>query len=212
MEILSAVSLYDNRAPRQTTPERPAGVNFDFAVPIGLPTLSARAAGPDPGLPTVDGRQVVGGATPLVGLYFGAAWCPPCRAFSPKLSEFAQRHAEDFSVVFCSADRSLAQYREFLGKKKFLAVPFASPARTQLLEYFKISSFPTLIVVDARTPDLKVVTRWGRLAIQNESAPGSLVSQWLSGSNGLISNKTAKLLLIPVICTLLLFLIFWRGF
>ena len=202
--ILSKVSLQDNRAAAAHAPAL-SPVELSFTVPIGLP------AGRQPP-PTVPATQILQGGTPLIGFYFGAQWCPPCRAFSPQLSAFAERHEEVFSVVFCSADRSDSQFRQFLGGKKFLAVPFASPARTQLLSHFKIQSFPTLIVVDTRTPELRVVTRWGRLAIQGESTPGSLVQQWLSGSSGLLSNKTAKLLLIPVICTLFSFLFFWRGF
>ena len=201
-----------------------AGLDFNFAVPIGLPVGVSSESKSAIILPTVAaGRVLVHHpgdrgdrgepySTPLLGFYFGALWCPPCRAFSPVLSEFARRHAGDFSVVFCSADRGAAQFRRCLGEKQFLAVPFASPARQTLLEHFKVKSFPTLIVVDARTPELKVVTRWGRLAIQGEGAPGSLVRQWLAGSSGLASSKTAKLLLLPVVLTLLLWLVFWRGF
>ena len=202
--ILSKVSLEDNRSGGESHHLGSTGVDLKFAVPIGVPVQASP-------LPTVPAREVLQASTPLLGFYFGAQWCPPCRAFSPVLSKFAQYNSKEFSVVFCSADRNIAQYREFLGKKHFLSVPFASSARTQLLELFNISSYPTLIVVDARSPELKVVTRWGRVALQGEATPGSLVQQWLSGSSGLLSNKTYKLLLLPVVCILLLLLIFWRG-
>ena len=31
----------------------------------------------------------------FVLLYFSAGWCPPCRAFSPQLSEFRKENEED---------------------------------------------------------------------------------------------------------------------
>ncbi len=40
-------------------------------------------------------------------VYFSAHWCPPCRAFTPKLVEFTKKHRKDgnFEVVFVSSDR-----------------------------------------------------------------------------------------------------------
>lgn len=40
-------------------------------------------------------------------VYFSAHWCPPCRAFTPKLVEFTHKHRKDgnFEVVFVSSDR-----------------------------------------------------------------------------------------------------------
>ena len=32
--------------------------------------------------------QTFAGDSPLVGIYFSAHWCPPCRGFTPKLVEF----------------------------------------------------------------------------------------------------------------------------
>lgn len=43
-----------------------------------------------------------------VAVYFSAHWCPPCRAFTPKLVKFADDHAKSGKVafVFLSSDRS----------------------------------------------------------------------------------------------------------
>ena len=58
---------------------------------------------------------------PLVALYFGAGWCPPCRQFSPHLSSVASTNSASLAVVFVSVDRSeqemltFAQVSTFLG-------------------------------------------------------------------------------------------------
>lgn len=63
--------------------------------------------------------------TPIVALYFSASWCPPCRAFSPVLSDFAAKHATDITVIFVSMDNSEAEMMRFIGGKAFLAIPFS---------------------------------------------------------------------------------------
>ena len=35
----------------------------------------------------------------LVGIYFSAHWCPPCRAFTPRLVAFRDKNAAEFEVV-----------------------------------------------------------------------------------------------------------------
>ena len=43
----------------------------------------------------------------VIGLYFSAHWCPPCRAFTPKLAKVYDELKEakkDFEVVFVSSD------------------------------------------------------------------------------------------------------------
>ena len=50
----------------------------------------------------------------IVGLYFSASWCPPCRKFSPELSKLRAAHSADFAVVFVSCDRSEAEMKSFI--------------------------------------------------------------------------------------------------
>src|SRR5437764_9700345 len=45
----------------------------------------------------------------LIGLYFSAHWCPPCRKFTPELVQFYNRVApqhSEFEIVFVSLDRT----------------------------------------------------------------------------------------------------------
>lgn len=51
-------------------------------------------------------------------VYFGADWCPPCRAFSPKLVEayagLKQLSPEGFEVVFVSSDRDSGEQLKYV--------------------------------------------------------------------------------------------------
>jgi nucleoredoxin len=49
-----------------------------------------------------------------VGFYFSAGWCPPCRAFSPQLSYFANGHASEFVVIFVSSDHTEEEMKTFV--------------------------------------------------------------------------------------------------
>ena len=55
------------------------------------------------------------GKAAVVGIYFSAHWCPPCRGFTPELAKiYAQCKAEgkSFEVVFVSSDRDEASFAE----------------------------------------------------------------------------------------------------
>ena len=43
----------------------------------------------------------------MIGVYVSAGWCPPCRAFSPVLSNWAKERKDEFEVVFVSLDKRL---------------------------------------------------------------------------------------------------------
>mmetsp|Transcript_13474 Transcript_13474/g.15367 ORF Transcript_13474/g.15367 Transcript_13474/m.15367 type:complete len:197 (-) Transcript_13474:1150-1740(-) len=147
---------------------------------------------------TIHGAEVgAGTVTPLVGFYFGAKWCPPCRAFSPVLSEFAKNNASNFSVIYVSVDHSAKDCEEFTKGKSFLSIPYETGIRQVLLEKFGVKMFPTLIVCDTRTG--KVVTRWGRLAVQNERNPGQVVASWLVGSNGVTLVHPIHMLILVMV-------------
>ena len=49
---------------------------------------------------------------PVIGIYFSASWCPPCRMFTPKLLAYREANKADFEVVFVSSDRDVdAQFK-----------------------------------------------------------------------------------------------------
>jgi len=116
----------------------------------------------------------------IVGLYFSAGWCPPCRKFSPELASFQSKHADDFTVCFVSSDHSEAEMRRFMAGKGFLAVPFHSEARRRLQARLGVSMLPTLVILDGRSGE--VLTDWGRSAVMRN--PEGCVNAWKAGGHG----------------------------
>ena len=51
----------------------------------------------------------------IVGLYFSAYWCPPCKCFTPILREFYNEinlNEKRFEVVYVPSDHSIDQYKD----------------------------------------------------------------------------------------------------
>ena len=54
----------------------------------------------------------------MVGIYFSAHWCPPCRGFTPKLVESyntMKAAGKNFEIVFVSSDNDEAGFDEYYG-------------------------------------------------------------------------------------------------
>ena len=65
----------------------------------------------------------------VLGLYFSAHWCPPCRAFTPKLAEWYTRLTtgplkEKLEIVFLSSDRNEDSFDSYFDEMPWLAMPF----------------------------------------------------------------------------------------
>ncbi|MEM6883683.1 MAG: thioredoxin-like domain-containing protein [Verrucomicrobiota bacterium] len=88
-----------------------------------------------------------------VAFYYSAHWCPPCRAFTPKLSEFydemKEKHGDDFELVFVSSDQSEKKMQEYMewGNMNFPALDFKD-AQGKDIQAVSASGIPYLLVVD----------------------------------------------------------------
>ncbi|KAG7400849.1 hypothetical protein PHYBOEH_004060 [Phytophthora boehmeriae] len=104
----------------------------------------------------------------VVGFYFSAHWCPPCRQFTPFLSavydDMVEEHPE-FELVFISSDRDPAQYQEYFKEMPFLALPFdATSQNREMSTKFGVTGIPMLVFVDQEG---KVITMDGRTVVAN---------------------------------------------
>ncbi|XP_050119098.1 probable nucleoredoxin 1 [Malus sylvestris] len=104
--------------------------------------------------------------TDLVGknilLYFSAHWCPPCRAFLPKLVEaYHEIKAKDdaFETIFISSDRDQTSFDDFFAKMPWLALPFGDERKVPLSRRFKVQGIPMLVALG---PTGKTVTKEAR--------------------------------------------------
>lgn len=97
----------------------------------------------------VDVRSLQG---KIIGLYFSAHWCRPCRDFTPKLVEFRNTNAKDFEVIFVSSDRSAADQQKYMQESgmNWPAVPYQSECKAILKDRFSIRGIPALIIVDGK--------------------------------------------------------------
>lgn len=153
-----------------------------------------------------------------VGLYFSASWCPPCRNFTPVLTEVYQERSSargDFEIVFVSSDRDEESYKGYFAKMPWLAIPFsdpADPAVKRLKEEFEVRGIPCLVLIDGAgnvtsTQGVKLVREYGaeaypftterikqlkeeeELARQNQTLKSILVS---ASRDYVISNDDKK--------------------
>eukprot|EP01006_Ploeotia_vitrea_P054856 TRINITY_DN67928_c5_g10_i1.p2 TRINITY_DN67928_c5_g10~~TRINITY_DN67928_c5_g10_i1.p2 ORF type:complete len:426 (+),score=255.71 TRINITY_DN67928_c5_g10_i1:168-1445(+) len=106
----------------------------------------------------------------VVGLYFSAHWCPPCKQFTPILVDRynkLKKAGKNFEVVFVSSDQDEAQFQSYLGEMPWIAVPFSDKERKgQLSTLFEVEGIPTFVVLDE---NLKVITPHGRSAVTGDS-------------------------------------------
>jgi len=89
---------------------------------------------------------------PVIGIYFSAHWCPPCRTFTPKLVAYRDRQPKDFEVVFVSSDRTEEAQFEYMKETgmQWPTVKFKSDAANALKQKYGIKGIPTLVLVNAQ--------------------------------------------------------------
>lgn len=126
-----------------------------------------------------DGQKVDAGEhlkDKVVALYFSAMWCPPCRAFTPKLKKFYEELKEagkNFEVVFVSRDRSAEDLKEYYDEHHgpWAYIEFGSEKIPELLEKYTVKTIPTCRLIK---PDGAVVVEDARTEVQEEGVNNAL--------------------------------------
>jgi len=104
---------------------------------------------------TMVGKEAISGK--VLGLYFSAHWCPPCRGFTPQLAEHYKAYKEagiPFEVIFVTGDRTEKEFNEYFKDMQsaggdWLALPWSCSAqRDELNSLFEVSGIPCLVIVD----------------------------------------------------------------
>jgi thiol-disulfide isomerase/thioredoxin len=86
----------------------------------------------------------------IVGLYFSASWCPPCKTFTPMLIDFynvinnknglnKKPQQQTLEIVFVSSDHEEQSFTNYYTKMPWLAILFdENQKRRNLMTMFKI--------------------------------------------------------------------------
>jgi len=130
-----------------------------------------------------------------VGLYFSAHWCPPCRGFTPSLSENYTKHlkSKGLEIVFVSGDSDQANFDGYFGSMPWLAVPFDQQKYQAVSQRFSVNGIPALLILDEQG---KVITKEGRQEVSNdpegEKFPWSAEMKFPRGQTMQIAEQKSK--------------------
>ena len=134
----------------------------------------------------------------LVGLYFSAHWCGPCRSFTPLLSQAYQTWKQQsntasghqgLEIIFVSSDRDAHSFDQYHGTMPWPAIPFQAcqaQFKAQLSALYGIRGIPSLVILDAVSGQVVVPANVSRNEILQASqgmgqmgALFELLQQWM---------------------------------
>jgi nucleoredoxin len=116
----------------------------------------------------------------VIGIYFSAHWCPPCRKFTPELVEFHNKMTEQgkpFEIVFVSPDRSKSDMYNYIKEMDmpWLMLPFGDDHKKSLSDKFGVRGIPMLVIIDAEG---NTITKNGRGEVSGKGAKA--FAKWTS--------------------------------
>jgi len=116
---------------------------------VPLPPLEDRPA-PQFKARALDGKQVslVDLRGKVVLLSFWGIWCPPCREEIPELTRLHHDlHDKGLEIVSVDVGDAKARLTKFVADQK---IPYAVLVQESLTDLYRVTSFPTSIVIDGR--------------------------------------------------------------
>jgi nucleoredoxin len=128
----------------------------------------------------------------LIGIYFSAYWCGPCRKFTPSLVNFYNKNAAahpEFEILFVSNDKSASAMETYMRDMHmpWPAVNFDKVAEIEALRKYAGSGIPCLVVVDETG---KVI--FDTFAGRNYRGPDAVVSELQQLFTGKSSGQLAQ--------------------
>jgi len=170
--------------------------------------LVLRLRGGSSGLVELIGETVLGGDLKerpvsdfaadceVIGLYFSAHWCGPCRGFTPKLVEAYKKLKADgkkIEIVFVSSDRDQKSFEQYFGEMPWLAIPQGDPRKAALSKKYKVRGIPSLVLLDSEG---NTITKDGRSAIMEDPSgkgfPWKPLSFWEEFNGPLVKGDGSQ--------------------
>ena len=95
--------------------------------------------------------------TPLL-IYFSASWCPPCRGFTPVLTDFynaVNSPTKQCEIIFASLDQSDQEFKDYFSKMPWLAIQYEEKDLiNQLAQKYSVQSIPSLVQINGKGESL----------------------------------------------------------
>ena len=139
---------------REAVMEDPEGERFPWKPPTLWEAMGDEFISGDGESVELDALR---GEGKVIGLYFSAHWCPPCKAFTPKLVETYNKvkaAGKQLEIVFVSSDRDMKQFQEYFATMPWLAIPNGDKRKGTLSAHFEVEGIPTFVVLDAKTGEV----------------------------------------------------------
>lgn len=115
-------------------------------------------------------------------IYFSAHWCPPCRNFTPVLSQFYEEvnkdGAKNLQIVFLTSDKDDAAFQGYYETMPWVAVPFDFEGKQAVKQQHGVEGIPMLPVFNNQ--GVKIVDN-GREVVhqaQDEGKQSDLIATW----------------------------------
>lgn len=106
----------------------------------------------------------------IIGLYFSASWCPPCRKFTPVISTLYEdmiEYYDDIEFVFISSDKSNIEFNEYWDKMSFPALSYEyRDKKEELVKLYDVGPIPALIFIDTNR---ELITNDGKKIIEDSN-------------------------------------------
>jgi len=175
---------------REAVSEDPKGESLPWKPPSFWDALGSEF------LSNTDGDTVevdeLKGPGKVIGLYFSAHWCPPCRSFTPQLVAAYEQHlkGKNLQIVFVSSDRDQQSFLEYYGTMPWLAIPQGDKRKNLLSKRFGVRGIPSFVLVDAATGETINGNARGKVSADPTGAefpwhPKALVDMTADGPEGI---------------------------
>ena len=106
----------------------------------------------------------------IIGLYFSASWCPPCRKFTPIVSTFYEdmiEYYDDIEIIYISSDKTNNEFNEYWEEMTFSALPYIDrEKKEELTKLYEVKQIPVLVFINNNG---EIITKNGKEIIQNSN-------------------------------------------